>query len=323
MENDNREIMVSVCMITYNHEKYVEQAIKSILNQKTNFRFELIIHDDASPDKTADIIKAYAQEYPEIIHTVLQTENQYSKGKTLFEFYLPLCRGKYFAFCEGDDYWIDEYKLQKQVDYMEAHPEVAAVGNRHHTVDKVGKILSTSHSGEICDRIFTKEDAIRMGAKTAHPNTIMTRLSLRKSDDFVCGYKKCCILEGHAFIIYYLCSHGGIYIMSDTMSVWRKVVEENGTNYESRSKAHPITYRLKNLETRVRFQDFFREEYDFSEAIVENATFLIRAIIKQSEPGVSKLGAFSKTMSFLTPKEKIRVFCEVSRRTINKVTKHD
>lgn len=315
--------MVSVCMITYNHERFIEQAIKSIINQKTNFKFELIIHDDASPDKTADIIKAYAQAYPEIIRTVLQTENQYSRGKTIADFYLPLCRGKYHAFCEGDDFWTDEYKLQKQVDYLEAHPEVAAVGNRHHIVDVMGNVLSTSHEGETCDRVFTKEDAMRLGPKTAHPNTIMVRMSIRKSDDYIYGYKKCCILGSHSYANYYLCAHGGIYIMSDVMGVWRKVVEENGTSYESRSKAHPITYRLKNLETRVRFQDFFREEYDFSEAIVENATFLIRAIIKQSEPGVSKLGAFSKTMSFLTPKEKIRVFCEVSRRTINKVTKHD
>lgn len=310
-------------MITYNHEKYVEQAIKSILNQKTNFRFELIIHDDASPDKTADIIKAYAQEYPEIIHTVLQTENQYSKGKTLFEFYLPLCRGKYFAFCEGDDYWIDEYKLQKQVDYMEAHPEVAAVGNRHHTVDKVGKILSTSHIGEICDRIFTKEDAIRLRAATAHPNTLMTRMALRKSDDFICGYKKCCILEGHTYLIYYLCAHGGIYIMNDVMSVWREVVEKNATNYASRANAEPVKYGIAMLETYARYRSHFGKYYDFTDFFVQKAPPLILRILKGwCEPGVNRAKEFMHVMRLLSPGDKIRVFKALGIKAINKVTKY-
>lgn len=322
MEHKTQDIMVSVCMITYNHERFVEQAIKSIVNQKTNFKFELIIHDDASPDKTADIIRKYAEEYPEIIRTVLQTENQYSQGKDISDFYQHLFRGKYLAFCEGDDFWTDDCKLQKLIDYLEAHPDVPAVAHRHHIVDKEGNIIATSHEGEICDRIFTKEDAIRLGPRTAHLNTIITRMSDAKREDYRAGMKKCCNLGSHTYTIYYWCSHGGIYIMSDVMSAWRKVVEENGTSYASRFAAHPITYRIKNLDTRTRYRDFFKDHYDFSEEVVEGAALLIRAIIKQKEPGVSKMEAFSKTMALLTTKDKIRVFGEISRRMINKVIKH-
>lgn len=117
------EIMVSVCCLAYNHCKYIRSALEGFVNQKTNFKFEVIIHDDASEDGTADIIKEYEKKYPEIIKPIYQTKNQYSKRVNITNtFILPKTRGKYLASCEGDDYWIDDRKLQKQVDYLESHP---------------------------------------------------------------------------------------------------------------------------------------------------------------------------------------------------------
>lgn len=116
--------MVSAYCLAYNHEKYIRYALEGFVKQKTNFRFEVIVHDDASTDKTADIIKECAQKYPDIIKPIFQTENQYSQSIPIINTYIfPKCRGKYIAICEGDDYWCDEFKLQKQVDYMESHPE--------------------------------------------------------------------------------------------------------------------------------------------------------------------------------------------------------
>lgn len=115
----DKEILVTVICLTYNHEKYIRECIDGFVMQKTNFAYEVIIHDDASTDNTAEIIKEYQQKYPDIIIPILQTENQYSKkipiGKT---FIYPRAKGKYIALCEGDDYWIDPYKLQKQVDIL-------------------------------------------------------------------------------------------------------------------------------------------------------------------------------------------------------------
>lgn len=118
------EIMVSICCITYNHEKYIRQALDSFLMQKTNFKYEIIIHDDASTDNTANIIREYEKKYPDIIKPIYQKENQYSKGKKrIMNFTFEKAIGKYIALCEGDDYWIDENKLQIQVEYMEKNDE--------------------------------------------------------------------------------------------------------------------------------------------------------------------------------------------------------
>ncbi|WP_147289828.1 glycosyltransferase [Anaerosacchariphilus polymeriproducens] len=115
--------IVSISVLTYNHENYIRQALDSFLVQKTNFPFEILIHDDASTDKTQDIIREYQEKYPDKIFPICQNENQYSKGifTVSANFNFPRARGKYIAFCEGDDYWIDMDKLQKQVDYMEGH----------------------------------------------------------------------------------------------------------------------------------------------------------------------------------------------------------
>jgi len=114
------EETVSIYMLCYNHSKWVEQAILGVLKQKTNFKFKLYIHDDASTDNTADIIKKYAEKYSEIIVATLQEKNIYSRygGARISEIISAQMKGKFICCCEGDDYWIDEYKLQKQYDYM-------------------------------------------------------------------------------------------------------------------------------------------------------------------------------------------------------------
>lgn len=115
-------IIVSVSCITYNHAKYIRQCLDGMLMQKTDFRYEILIHDDASTDGTDDIIREYETKYPDIIKPIYETENQYSKGIRISATYnYPRAKGKYIALCEGDDYWIDSYKLQKQVDFLDNH----------------------------------------------------------------------------------------------------------------------------------------------------------------------------------------------------------
>lgn len=125
MQNWNGEIpLVSISCITYNHEPYIVQALDGFLMQKTSFPFEVLVHDDASTDRTADIIREYEKKFPEIIKPLYEEENQWIKGRRgSAEFNFPRAKGKYIALCEGDDYWIDENKLQMQVDFLEKNPE--------------------------------------------------------------------------------------------------------------------------------------------------------------------------------------------------------
>lgn len=116
--------LVSISCITYNHESYIRDAIEGFLMQKTTFPVEILIHDDASTDKTADIVREYEAKYPNLIKPIYQTENQYSKRNGIIgRIQRGRARGKYYAMCEGDDYWTDPFKLQKQVDFMEENPQ--------------------------------------------------------------------------------------------------------------------------------------------------------------------------------------------------------
>lgn len=133
MKNEN--IMVSVCCTVYNQEKYIKKAIDSFLKQKVNFKYEIIIHDDASSDSTPEIIKEYQKKYPEIIRPIYQKENQYSKGEKVSLIAMKKAKGKYIALCEGDDYWIDSTKLERQVKYMEKHPKCSLCFHNAYTFD--------------------------------------------------------------------------------------------------------------------------------------------------------------------------------------------
>ena len=136
---------VSIVCITYNHADYIEKAIEGFLMQKTNFPYEILIHDDASTDKTAEIIKKYEDKFPHIIKPIYQIENQYSKGVNMWaDILIPLAKGQYIAICEGDDYWTDENKLQIQVDYMEQHKECSLT---FHLADELSLIDNTIRKG--------------------------------------------------------------------------------------------------------------------------------------------------------------------------------
>lgn len=117
----SEEIIVSVCMITYNHEKFISEAIEGVLMQKTTFPIELIIGEDCSTDATRSICVDYKKNYPEIIKLQLPETNKGMMRNFIEN--MQAATGKYIALCEGDDYWTDPYKLQKQVDFLEVNEE--------------------------------------------------------------------------------------------------------------------------------------------------------------------------------------------------------
>ena len=120
-------IKVTIYCTAFNHEAYVGEALESFVGQKTDFPFEVLVTDDASTDRTTEIIRDYASRYPDIIRFFHQEENTFSQGRCLYdEVMYPNTRGDYVAYCEGDDFWCSDTKLQRQVDFLDSHPEYSA-----------------------------------------------------------------------------------------------------------------------------------------------------------------------------------------------------
>ncbi|MDO4572005.1 MAG: glycosyltransferase, partial [Clostridia bacterium] len=138
---ENRPL-VTVILPTYNHAPFIAEAIESALMQKTAFPFDILLHDDASTDGTAEICREYAARYPEKIRLILQRENQYRRDRRIRAHFLyPCVQAKYIAILEGDDYWLDPDKLQKQADYMESHPDCTLIIGGADVVDVNGRVI--------------------------------------------------------------------------------------------------------------------------------------------------------------------------------------
>lgn len=165
-------IKVSICCITYNQSKYIRKTIEGFLKQRTNFKFDVVIHDDASTDDTASIILEYSKKYPDIIKPIIQKENKYSLGGGIIEKYVfPYLTGEYIAFCEGDDYWTDENKLQKQVDILDSDSTIGLCYAKARKYEE--------NTGEFGDVIGAEVKSLR---SLIERNTIPTLTSLIRYD---------------------------------------------------------------------------------------------------------------------------------------------
>ena len=168
--------IVSVKCMVYNQKAYLRECLDGIVSQQTTFKFEAIVHDDASTDGSADIIKEYAQKYPDVIKPVFEVENQYSKHDgSLTRIMRRHLNGKYIAICEGDDYWTDPLKLQKQVDYLEAHPECSMCCSDGIVQTNDSTLDWARYSS---DRKIPTEDVIKEGGLFLHTASLIFRREL-------------------------------------------------------------------------------------------------------------------------------------------------
>lgn len=213
----NEDIKVSVLCIAYNHENYISDALKSFVQQKTSFKYEILVNDDCSTDRTQEIVMEYALKYPDIIKPIFHEENQYSKGVSpIRDILIPKAKGKYIAICEGDDYWIDDCKLQTQYDYMENHPECSLCVHNAYMVDddknNIG-VVKTSNGNE---KISIKDVLVKGGDFIATSSTF-ARLP---EDKIIPSYFDILCLD-YTWQIFFASCGKYTYCFENPMSVYR------------------------------------------------------------------------------------------------------
>lgn len=272
---------LSVILITYNHEKYIEKALDSVLSQVTDFPFEIVIGDDCSPDDTKNIIKEYRDKYPDIIRIVHREKNTGRPTLNVYETTMK-CRGDYLAYLEGDDYWTDSDKLQKQMDFLNEHPEYIACTHSHKMIDDNGNDITDPEILKISDMYkwsgeFTMDDFEKSGFWPGHYASVVSKnIYKNKKHDYTILYKSHDFVDDGQILLFLL-MEGKIYRFDDEMSVWRYVKKAGGNSWTSRSMKRNIQKEdilmsmelMKWLEKEYSLRDYakIKAKKDFETAL--------------------------------------------------------
>lgn len=239
--------MLSIIVPTYGHEKYIAKALDSILMQQTHYRFEVLVGDDASPDGTREILKEYERRYPDVFTMFYRETNMRQQGKSNAGDLKRRARGKYTIVLEGDDFWLDPLKIEKQVSFLETHPEYIAVA---HNCLVVGE--DSEPNGETYPECKETEYTLRHFMYDILPGqlaTIMTRNFIKyHMFDTSLLYKG--LSPGDRLLDFVLVTHGRVYCMQEKMTAYRHVLK-GGTSVSA-------NYKL----------DYAKEEHWFHELLL-------------------------------------------------------
>ena len=262
----NNEIMVSVSCLVYNHEKYLRKCLDGFVMQKTNFKFEVLVHDDASTDGSANIIREYEAKYPDIIKPIYQTENQHSKrlhGGITGNFQMPRAKGKYYAECEGDDYWCDEYKLQKQFDALENNPDCKLCVHRvaifdSNTNEDMGCCPQEEQkTGVIDSNVFTNQILERYSYQTSSYFCDKQMYIEKNDEEFVMLSP-----TGDEAVVMYFGCKANVYYINDIMSKYRKFSEGSWSSSYRNNNQQRINIQKRRVESLKAFNDFSDYKYN-------------------------------------------------------------
>lgn len=259
-------IKLTVYCLTYNHENYIRQTLESFLHQKTKYRFKVIVHDDASTDNTQYIIKEYANQYPDIIEPILQTENQYSKGIDIVkQFILPNIEGDYIATCEGDDYWLDEKKIDRQIDFLESHNDYSAcVHNSVFYNMKTGK-KKPFNSNVTKEQDIQLENVVDGVTGVFHTSSVMYRKGIAFQEH---SFLNCMKGVGDYPKAILMAINGKIRYFPQQMSVYR--FASTGTSWTSKNTGiSSIPNRISHRENEVDMLQYLLNEKPEIEKIVK------------------------------------------------------
>jgi len=259
-----KDILVSVVCLAYNHGKYIRETLEGFVSQKTDFQYEVFVHDDASKDNTADIIREYARMYPDIIKPIYQEQNQHSQKVYIHkEFILPRIQGKFVALCEGDDYWTDRYKLQKQADAMMQNPDcsmsVHKVIEVHEDGTPDGTIFPTVplETGKLSSRTF-----LEIGREyNFHTSSYFFRFADYKN--YVTNkpeFARKCDVGDEAYMLYFgnACN---VFYIGDEMSCYRRGVLGSWTLANLTNTKKLISHGHSMIDTLTAYDRYTEGKY--------------------------------------------------------------
>ena len=282
LSNQTDPVLVTIICLVYNHEPYLRQCLDGFVMQKTDFKVEAIVHDDCSSDNSALIIKEYAEKYPDLIKTIFEKENQYPKigFSGIFNLILPHIKGKYVAFCEGDDYWTDPVKLQKQVNFLETHLEYSSACSRTRLYSQSkGEFLQRDVFCTDHDEDVPAEDIIRKGGLYLASCSLVYKKEVR-GNDYPEYCKKCHVGD---YPLQIMCAmKGKVRYFNEAMGVYRV---DNSSSWVGKNTHMGITEnRLKGFVSELNMLECFSKDYPrYKKAFTDRITMYLFSQIRYAE----------------------------------------
>lgn len=266
-------IQVSVRCVTYNHVGYIAQCLESLVTQKTDFDYEVLVFDDASNDGTSDIVRMYAERYPDIVVPIIRTQNCYSRGLSADYNFLDYAKGRFIAVCEGDDYWCCESKLQQQFDYMALHPECLLLCSGVAEYDDTKqRIVSVRRAADAESNV--KLERILFNFTSFGTNSMMYRRESHNLPEAFTGWG---VGDYPRFI--YSSIMGVVHYLPEVMSVYRINVPGSWTarNKDLSTKKKSTVMISKGLKAADQYSSF-RYHYLFERAVyLQKRDYLLAA----------------------------------------------
>ena len=299
--------IVSVVVATYGHEKYIREALDSILRQETEFDFEILVGEDNSPDNTRAILKEYEKKHPSVIKLVLRDENIGTTQNVLDLRFR--CQGKYVASLEGDDYWTDVTKLQTQLEFLEKNPDYIGVSNTVEGIDEYGNSLGVYPTWIRRDMKVTTEDFLNnryfSSVATMYRNFFTNRSALKEYSELFTSHR----MIGDLTFCLYLLTLGKVHVMNRCMSVYRIRNSELEYNYNSiRNTFEKSRDHIELLNSNNRF---YKGKLDFSKLYNTHLT-----IARNYAITARKKGDFRRLIGTLPLRYRLTYLIHLSKRIV-------
>src|SRR5690554_6115423 len=307
-KGDISKPLVSVRCITYNHAPYIEDAIKGFLIQETDFPIEVWIHDDASTDGTREIVESYQKQYPRIIKTILQDENQYSNGVKPSSFLNLCCEGDYYASCEGDDCWTHPRKLSLQVSALEKIPGVDISFHPALVCDYA--LLSSSFIGVYRERdeIIPLCEVIRKEhGQIPTASVLIRRAAHEEFQEFRSQHPY--LVVGDIYVHFFGAKKGGAHYMNLPMSAYRLNTEGSFNDRYKKSSELRFKHVSSRVASYLALEEVDGVDHDIAKALRKSSASIICGFLKNpANPYLKRVKILNKYSFLLNFKQKAFVY---------------